>query len=281
VNRRSSSSGVRDGFHEMPLVVFTALGIAGGGIGAASLLRAALAWRIPSLSQSEAIVLALLLGFGFLISAGHLGRPRRGPLALRGIGRSPLSNEVVALGVTLAGAMLGAVFPSSHPLQGAFDLVASVGSVAFLLALGAVYRLPGQLAWRGPVLFHPLVLGVAWGLLMTSRTPTGSVPAETLRVLLVVLLLDGVVVLLRHAATGRAGRFGSSSHPGIFRRRGLLMGARLALSTVLTPLALLESRWGIALAILSVACLLDRFGFYGLAVRQTTESEVARVEALL
>jgi hypothetical protein len=39
--------------------------------------------------------------------------------------------------------------------------------------------------------------------------------------------------------------------------------------------------WQWALLLFGLALLLDRFGFYALALRQTAESEVARVEALL
>ena len=278
---RDVSSSSFGGFHEMPLVLFTALGVAGGGVGAAGLLRAALSWRPLHLTQFEAVVLSGLLGIGFLISAGHLGKPLRGPLAVRGIGRSALSHEVLALGVALAGGLSGVVLPSTHPLQGTSDLVAGVGSVAFLLTVGAVYHLPGQRTWRGPVVLQPLVLGIAWGLLLGGGSPEGSLTGSWVRALWVTLLLDGVIVLLRNAAMERAGRAGAASYPGVFRLRGLVMGARLALSALLTPLALLGSWWGVALSALSLACLLDRFGFYALAVRETTESEVARVEGLL
>jgi len=265
----------------MALVLFTALGVAGGGIGAASLLRAALSWMPPHLTRIEAVALSALLGIGFLISAGHLGKPLRGPLVIRRFGRSALSNEVIALGVALFGGLSAVGLPSTHPLQGMVDLVAVLGSVAFLLAVGAVYHLPGRPTWRGIVVLQPLVLGVAWGLLRMVGSLEGASTGTWVRALWVTLLLDGVLVLLRNAAMERAGRVAAPSYPRAFRRRGLVMGARLSLSALLTPLALLGGRWGIALCALSLACLLDRFGFYALAVRETTESEMARVEALL
>jgi DMSO reductase anchor subunit len=278
--RRTGSHPV-GGFHEWPLVLFTAMGMAGGGIGAARTLQGFLSGRLPSLTRTESILLSVLLATGFLISAWHLGRPLRGHLALRGMGRSPVSNEVAALGVTLTGALLGAGLPSGHPLQAVSDLVAGIGSIAFLLAVGVVYRLPGQLAWRGMAVFQPLVLGTAWGLLATAQRPGSAAVGPVLRMALVALLLDGVLVLIRNAAMERAGREGAASYPGVFRFRGLVMGARLASSALLTPLAILEGQWEMAIVVLSVACLLDRFGFYTLAVRHTTESEVVRVEALL
>jgi DMSO reductase anchor subunit len=279
MSKAAASGG--GGHHELPLILFTALGVAGGGIGAAGLLRATLSWSLPLLTRTESLVLTALLGIGFLISAGHLGKPLRGLLALRGIGRSALSNEIVALGVTLAGGVLGAVLAPTHPLQWVFDLLACAGSVAFLLAVGAVYVLPGQLAWRGPVFLQPLVLGITWGLLLGGADPVGLGAGTVLRTLWVALLLDGVLVLLRTAAVERAGKVGASAHPHAFRLRGVVMGIRLALSALATPLALLSDQWGLALCALSLACLLDRFAFYALAVRETTDSEVARVEAML
>jgi DMSO reductase anchor subunit len=278
-----ASPASREGrrFHELPLVLFSALGIAGGGIGAANLLGVLLAGGDLALARLEAILLSALLVLGVLVSAGHLGQPRRGPLALKGVARSALSNEILALGIALAGGLVAAFLPRGHSLLGAAGLLASLGSVAFLLALGAVYNLPGQLAWRGPVVIYPLVLGTAWGLLLGAGTDGGPAAAATARLLWTALLMDGALVLIRNSGMERVRRVGAPSYSRIFRVRGLLMGARLALSTIATPLSFLSSYWGLAVFALSAALLLDRFGFYGLAVRKTAESEVARVEALL
>ena len=167
------------GFHEMPLVWFTALGIAGGGIGVANLLEALLGSGSPTLTRPEALVLCALLAGGALLSAGHLGKPLRGPLALRGVLRSALSNEVGVLGLTLGAGAVGAAFPYAPLVSEVSGALAGFGSVGFLLAVGAVYALPNQLAWRGLVAFHPLVLDVTWGLLFLLGSP-GTRPATDL-----------------------------------------------------------------------------------------------------
>ncbi len=268
-------------FHELPLVFFSALGVAGGGIGTANLLGVLLVGGDLALARAEAILLSALLVLGALLSAGHLGQPMRGPLALRGVIRSALSNEILALGVALAGGLVAALLPADHTLQSAAGLLASFGSLAFLLTLGAVYNLPGQLAWRGPVAIYPLVLGTAWGLLLSAGLEGGPAREATIRLLWAALLVDGALVLIRNSGMERVRRVGAPSHPRIFRVRGLLMGARLALSTIATPLSFLSGHWGLAVFALFAALILDRYGFYGLAVRKTSESEVARVEGLL
>jgi DMSO reductase anchor subunit len=265
----------------MPLVWFTALGIAGGGIGAAKLLTAVLLGSAPSLTGWEALVLCALLGGGLLLSAGHLGRPLRGPLAFRGIARSALSREILTLAVTLAGGAVGAAFSSTPLLGWGSGVVVGFGSVAFLLAVGDVYALPNQLAWRGPVALHPLVLGLAWGLLFLLGSSGTPMPSSLLPALWVTLLADTTLVGYRILVAGRRGGDGELSHPGAFRLRGGLWGLRLGLSAMATPLAFGAGRWGLALVCLSLAVLLDRWTFYALAFRATTESEVARVEALL
>lgn len=94
---RSSSP---QGFHETPLVSFSALATAGAGVGMAHLLSALVEgdW---SLTPGESYLLVGLLLLGLVVSTGHLGRPLRAPLAGAGLGRSPLSNEVATLGLAL------------------------------------------------------------------------------------------------------------------------------------------------------------------------------------
>ena len=268
-------------FHETPLVLFSTLGIAGAGIGAATLVRAFLSSSLPVVSRSEALLLSLLLGVGTLISAGHLGRPLRGPLALRRLGKSPLSNEILAVGIALLGAGLCVGLPADFALRWIASVLACLGSLGFLLALGAVYDIPGQLAWRGSAVFQPLALATAWGLLLGFDRSFSPEVAGGVSVFLVVLLLDGVLVVGRNALTNRGRRLGVPVHPGVFRWRGILLATRLVSSGVAAALTILGDLDGAALLALSLALLVDRFGFYGLAIRWTSESEVARVEALL
>jgi anaerobic dimethyl sulfoxide reductase subunit C (anchor subunit) len=265
----------------MPLVLFTGLGVAGGGIGVAALIRGALAGTLPVLSRGEGILIAAMLGVGSLISARHLGRPLRGPLALRGLGRSPLSNEILALSVALAGALLALATPEGGAVQRIFSGITGLGSVAFLLSIGVVYSLPGQLAWRGAPVAHPLVLGMAWGLLFGLGGLGGPAPPALELLFWVVLAADGVLAADRFASQERMKGKGQASHPALFGIRRSLWGSRILLSHLVAPLALALDTWTLAVVSLSLAVLVDRFAFYALAIRTTTESEVARVEALL
>lgn len=274
-----ASSGPTARFHETPLVLFSALATAGGGIGAAHLAAGFLGggW---ALSDARALLLSGLLLLAAVLSLGHLGRPGRGPLALLGLGRSPLSNEIGALGLALALGGSGLLLPSGFwtPVLG---FLASLASVFFLLTLGWVYVLPGQVAWEGLGAASPLVLGFTWGVLLDAGLP-GGIPASTWPLTFwPALLLDGVLTGMRWLSLERAASGADIAHPRIFPRRRMLLGLRFALTFVVTPAALLAGAWPAAVFFFAGAIVLDRVGFYALALRRTTESEVRRVESLL
>ena len=89
------------GFHEWPLVLFTALTIVGSGLATSWLCLGLIGW-LPLVPPAIIMMLiTVFLGVGFLSSVGHLGRRLRGHLALIRVGRSPLSNEVLLLGLAL------------------------------------------------------------------------------------------------------------------------------------------------------------------------------------
>ena len=270
-------------FHETPLVLFTILGVAGAGLGSAHLLRMVLGDGPWALSTGEGGLLSALLLLGVAISTGHLGKPLRSPLALRGVGRSPLSNEVLALGVAAAAGVLGLGarlhFAEPPAFLGVLGLLASLGSLAFLVALGSLYSLPGQPGWQGPSVAQPLVLGSAWGLLMGPLV----VPTQTgLTYLLgAFLAVDCGLALLRARRTRAFKGVGAPVYPGLEAWGKRLFSLRILSSALLTPAALILGEWWMGASALTLALVLDRVAFYSLAVRVTTESEVARVEALL
>lgn len=275
----SRSRVARASFHETPLVLFSGLAIAGAGIGSANLLAGLLGggWV---LSETRAFLLSGLLLLAMIASAGHLGRPLRGPLVLLGVGRSPLSNEILVLGLALASGSLSLLLP-----EGRWDtipgLVASVASVLLLMALGGVYALPGQMAWGGASALSPLALGLAWGLLLDAGLPGGAPAAIGTILLWVALLLDGGLTVSRWLSLERYAPGTEITHPQLFHRRKMLLGARFALASMATPLALLAGVWPLAIILFAGAIFLDRLGFYALSFRRTTESEVRRVESLL
>ena len=276
-----SRRGVGSGFHELPLVFFTALATGGAGIGVSHVGIAAVGW-VPWLpSQRVLALLITLLGVGLLFSMGHLGRPMRGPLALVRVGRSSLSNEVLIVGIALVAGLIGIALPAGHALRLPVTLAASVASLPVLLALGLVYRLPGQLTWRGMAVLHPLILGTGFGLtLLLGSLPLGAQARGELLVLLI-LLMDGLLVWERSRRIVSALRKGLPGHPGLMGQRGSALILRVLLGILLPAVALLSGWRELAGLSLFLNLLFDRFLFYGLAVRQTTEFEVMKVESAL
>lgn len=269
------------GFHELPLVLFTALVMAGGGLGSAHLALALFGWTewVP-IPLIRVLIVALLAG-GLLLSVGHLGRPFRGPLALRRLGRSHLSTEVLVVGATVVAGAAAAALPQGNALLAPLAVSTLVGSFFTLLAVGQVYRLKGQLTWRGPVFLHPLNLGLGFGLTVgLGFLPVGTVARGEILVL-GVFALDALLIWERSRRISASLQKGMPTRPQFMAQRGVTLSLRILLGVLLPAVAVIQGLWGVAVASLALNLLLDRFLFYGLAVRETTESEVSRVEALL
>jgi len=278
----SRSEGEKgSGFHELPLVLFTALTIAGAGIGVAHLGFSVLGWAPWIPPRWVRVAMGGLFAGGLLFSVGHLGKPLRGSLALARFGKSPLSNEIVGVGVALGGSLLALFLPSDHTFLGPASIVAMVSSVLVLLALGHVYRLGGQHAWMGPVLVHPLVLGLGLGsVALLGALPAGvQVRGELL--ILSLLFLDGLLVWERTGRLSASLRKGTPVQPGFMRLRWAALSLRVMLGVLVPAGALLWGEAGLALVSLSLNLLLDRLLFYGLAVRETTRSGILKVDEAL
>jgi DMSO reductase anchor subunit len=282
-------------FHEAPLVVFTALGVAGAGVGAGRILLGATgeaAWATP---QGEALVVLLLLLLGTAASSFHLGRPLRAGLALRGMGRSALTAEVLALGAAVVAAGLAAFLPVASTTGYLGGILLPWLSLGVLLTLGTVYRLPGQVGWEGSAFLRPLALGTLFGMVAQGAAGNWDAGGVALGVFLLVCLADAFLLLLHsRRLEGERGR-AQPSHPALFARRRPLLALRLVLVNGVALLGLLLAlvegalppghglAWTLQIILVSVAAgvLLDRFLFYALAARRTTEGEVGRVEDAL
>jgi len=282
LRRRGQPEGPKQAvFHELPLVLFTALAIAGSGVGTTSLGLALFRWVPWVPARGVMALIAVFLAGGLLFSFGHLGRPFRGPFALYRIGRSPLSNEVVTVGAAAAASLLSLALPSGHPFGAPLSLMALVSSFLTLLVLSMVYRLPGQLTWTGSTLIHPLVLGVAFGLtLQLGRLPEGTQARGELLVL-GILLIDGILVWDRSRRVGSALHLGVPVHARIMKERIASSVLRTLLGVLLPAIALLSGWRELAGIALFLNLFLDRFLFYGLAVRDNIEAEIMKTEAAL
>jgi DMSO reductase anchor subunit len=270
-----------EAFHEAPLVLFTALVPAGAGVGLAHLLFGLVGWTglVPSFDVSA--VVGALLSLGLLSSLGHLGRPIRGHQALRRVGRSPLSNEVLVVGVTAAAVLLAMVLPAEGALGAGLGVAYALLSIPALLAVGFVYRLPGQITWNGLAPYHPLVLGLGFGLmLLLSRLPEGA-QARGEFLVLSFLMLDAVFVWDRARRIVEAPKRGIPVHPGLMDQKSSALTLRVLLGILLPAVALLSSWRTLAALSLFLNLFFDRFLFYALAARVNTEAEVRKAEMAL
>jgi DMSO reductase anchor subunit len=271
---------MRTVMHEWPLVLFTALAVAGGGTLAAQPLLMALGATDVAAARSQAAWATILLVAGLVVSLKHVGQTRRVLLASRRVGVSPLSTEVALAGAAVAAGAALAWWPAGLARTDVVAWSAGLVAASFLLSLGFVYRLGGQVAWPGVAVVGPVVTGLAFGFVTCAATAPATL-AVTLGPTLVLLGADALVFGSRWGALATIKPWLSQSHPAIFRHRHLLLLDRLILAT-LAPAVLLAV--GVpALADLSIGLgvLVDRLAFYGLAAQHTTEAEIAFVEDVI
>lgn len=258
-----------------PLVWFTSLAIGGAGIVAADARHLhGGAGREPT---ALAIALCLLLA-GIVVSTLHLGRRSRALRAALGVGRSPLSHEIILAGATVAAAAV-LVAPNWTTSQAAVCRgAAGAVAVLFLLSIGLVYRLGGQLTWGGPAIIQPLAAGLACGEVFLVAINRATHPGASAALL--AIAADAALFAFRRWTLVR--RPSSLTRPGTSANRLLkLSDARPVLFNVLPALLLISHAPVLALAVVAAGLVFDRWVFYALAVQHTTEAEMARVEAII
>ncbi len=263
-------------FHEFPLVLFTSLVVIGAGLPAGHFAAWALGMTPWTPNRVQALLSTFTLAAGLLVSLLHLGHPFRSAYALRRAGRSPLSTEVVLVLLIIVPSTAALVLHGHPALNLSWGLVAAA-SPGLLLTLGWVYRLPGQLAWRGAAELSPLLLGLAIGFL--SQAASASDGGRILAVVVGLLALETVGFAMRWKVLNSEN--GEPVYPGRFQARKMIMTLRLMDVTLLPALFVLADYPSVALFVLAFGVLFDRFAFYALAVRQTTESEISRIERIL
>jgi DMSO reductase anchor subunit len=256
--------------------VFTTLAIMGAGLLATPIV----AWLAAGATAPAAGAVrlgVLLLGAGLAVSTAHLGRPFRAPLATVGIGRSRLSAEIAVAGVALLLGIVTALLPNVSAFLG---FTTAAAALAFLVALGLVYALPGQQTWRGAVVWMPLTEGLGFSLVAFGAMWSG--PLVAIGVAAVgVLAADAALLAAQRMSLVRPGTPPAPRYPPVFARRDLILVSRLALVDVLPAGCLLAGLPSIAAGLLGLGILVDRIAFYGFASQHTTEAEVERVEQFM
>ena len=258
-----------------PLVAFTSLVMAGAGLVAAS----AYARTVLSLDALPGLAVgAALLAAGLLVSLAHLGQKRRAGLAVRGLGRSALSNEALLAGLALASTVVAVGFGVAGVPSPAAAGAAGILNVALLVSIGLVYRIRGQRTWQGFSSVTPLTAGLAFGAVGAQST---AATEGVFQVTLLVIAIDALVFTQRwRDVTGIPCSEAMLADRWQFRRTQLL-AARLFLLDVVPFFVLAVSPAALAVPAAAAGMFVDRFGFYALALQHTTEQEVADVDARL
>jgi DMSO reductase anchor subunit len=258
-----------------PLVVFTGLAIAGAGLVSAS----ALAYAVQGVMTAGTMTAgAVLLASGLAVSFGHLGQRRRAALAARGVGRSALSNEAVVAGGAAGLAAIAAGLAWAGAPAGGVVIAAGVVNLLFLLSVGLVYRLKGQLTWQGISVLTPLTGGLAFGTVVLASLAGG--PGDS-RLALLIVSIDGLVFSRRWREVVAIPFSPAMLADPWQRSRSPLLAARLFLLNVVPFAVLAAAPTPVAAVAAALGVAADRIGFYALALQQTTGREVAAVEALI
>ncbi|NPD32126.1 dimethyl sulfoxide reductase anchor subunit [Eggerthellaceae bacterium zg-997] len=263
---------------ELPLTLFTTLAPIGAGCFIA--LAGVLASKRPSdedLRRLDRLVwvpaLIALLGFG--ASVLHLADPSHMLHALRGVGHSPLSNEIAAGAVFLVPAFLYAALGWMGRLSagGRRILAVAAGLLAAVFAVftGLAYHVSTILSWTAPwpslqILGFSLVGGCALlAVLMRASGCEQGVPFAPCAIGLVCALvgLAGMAIQLQGAA--------NAVHSGaaLLAQHGPLMAAGFAAMAVAAGWVVAVRRAGVAASALACCVVLAgvfaaRLAFYGM-----------------
>ncbi|CAM3829702.1 dimethyl sulfoxide reductase anchor subunit family protein [Parendozoicomonas haliclonae] len=172
--------------YQFSLVFFTVLTQwALGSILMISLYRAATGGQELNNSKLTAIALWLICGFGSLCSLAHLGNPLQGYYALRGLGSSWMSREVIVFGGING---LTTLWLLTHLVKGKENLQQTLGLITGVCGLAAItmtgqiyYAVEHQPSWHTPLthigfVSTALLLGLAT-LALVLRQSSKEMPA--------------------------------------------------------------------------------------------------------
>lgn len=142
--------------NEITLVLFTTIapaGVVGYLVMAAAIMRSRDDARANGIGHYLVVPLVLTIS-GLIASATHLGTPANALYVLTGIGRSPLSNEVVAAVVFLALGGIYWIVSFRDDLTRTFRLVwltaTAAAGLAFVGFIGVAYSVPSVPTWNLP-----------------------------------------------------------------------------------------------------------------------------------
>lgn len=143
--------------NEITLVLFTTIapaGVVGYLVMAVAIMRARDDARANAIGRYLVVPLVLAIS-GLIASATHLGTPANALYVVTGIGRSPLSNEVVAAVAFLALGGIYWIVSFRDDLARAFRVAwlgaTVVAGLAFVGFIGVAYSVPSVPTWNLPM----------------------------------------------------------------------------------------------------------------------------------
>jgi len=269
----------------IPLVVFTTLAVAGAG----ALTVPALSFGFADgMNDAVAVFGLVLLAAGLTISLLHLGRKDRAFFSARGLSPtrspnqqtnppSPISLEGLAGMATLVLGTVAVMGILPAWIQPHARVAVAIAAAGFLVTVGGVYHVKGQLTWTGASAVTPLTGGLAFGAIL--RSSVSAQPAAS--VVVFAVAIDAFTFLLRWRHVTAMGLEQPQGEGPWFERRHELLAARFLLVDGLPLFSLFAWPTPLAAVIAAAGLFVDRFGFYALAIQHTTEAEIGRVERLL
>lgn len=154
--------------HELPLVFFTVFGQAATGMMLLMMISRTLGMSNAEQAKRAHLVAMVLMAVGMILGGSHMGRPLRAMNMMFGLGRSPMSNEILLAGTFFGFGALTVLMEilnkGSEGLRKIANAAAVVTGVLFVWSIPQVYRLATVSTWaHGYTTLHMYLTAVLAG----------------------------------------------------------------------------------------------------------------------
>ncbi|ATM86771.1 MULTISPECIES: dimethyl sulfoxide reductase anchor subunit family protein [Yersinia] len=252
--------------HELPLVFFTVLGQTAVGLFALALVSHKLGMTTALQLKHANIIGLILMIAGLIVGTLHVGQPLRAATMLMGVGRSPMSNEILLSGLFVAmacGTVFFSVIVKNTVLAGLFNVATVIFGLAFAWSITEVYQLTTVPNWDTSYtslqLWMTVLVGGGAFAMVTGARQLGATA----------LLIGAIVTLVNKP--GYLSFLGQSA-VDLSSQQAWLWGAQILLLTLgifVASAALLKDRipratLAVSASVLVIGELAGRIAFYNL-----------------
>lgn len=209
---------------ELPLVFFTVLAQASAGAFILTQICASMKKIDQKQATKLAIICLIMVGVAGISALTHLGQPFRAINALFGMGRSPMSNEIITCALFGGLVFLFVVGNLKKTIPEAtvniFGYLGAIAGIALIILIPAVYQLETIPAWNTGFTSLQMVLTavICGGAIMTAVNLGGKA-----------WLLTAVATVLLFALTPSYFSFLSQANVEFHQQDMLFWGAKYAL----------------------------------------------------